>query len=122
MNAPKIHDEQAAASALAAQGLVHWSVREGQLYRCFRTADWRSSLLLANGLALQAEAAWHHPELRINWGRVEVLLFTHSAGGITDMDLALAARLESVASWQPAPDSALAGTPPDERWRYLLAD
>jgi len=122
MTTPNTYDAQSAKHTLAAQGLVHWSVKEGQLYRCFRTADWRSSMLLANGLAHLAEAAWHHPEMRLNWGRVEVYLTTHSAGGITDKDFALAKQLEATATWQPAPASALDGTPKEERWRYLLTD
>jgi len=122
MTTPKIYNQQEAAGSLAAQGLMHWSVNGGQLYRCFRTADWRSSMLLANALAHLAEAAWHHPELRLNWGKVEVYLTTHSEGGITDKDLALAEQLEAMATWQPAPASALDGAPKDERWRYLLTD
>lgn len=122
MSTSKIYDQEGAIRALAAQGQAHWSVKEGQLYRRFHTADWRSSMLLANGLAHLAEAAWHHPELRLNWGKVEVFLTTHSAGGITDKDFALAEQMEALATWQPDSASALDGTPKDDRWRYLLSD
>jgi 4a-hydroxytetrahydrobiopterin dehydratase len=40
-----------------------------------------------------------------------VKLSTHSAGGITDKDFALAGRIEEVALWRPAEGGALEGTP-----------
>jgi 4a-hydroxytetrahydrobiopterin dehydratase len=53
---------------------------------------------------------------------VGVALSTHSAGGITEKDLALARKIEEVVGWQPglAPGSPLEGTPPDVR--YILHD
>jgi 4a-hydroxytetrahydrobiopterin dehydratase len=47
----------------------------------------------AGGLA---QEAFHHPEMRIGWREVEVRLTTHDAGGITDADLDLAARLNEI--------------------------
>ena len=47
----------------------------------------------AGGLA---EEAFHHPELTIGWREVEVRLTTHDAGGITDADIDLAERLNSL--------------------------
>ena len=49
-----------------------------------------------------SEAAYHHPDLSVTWGRVTVKLSTHSAGGITDKDFALARRIEDVVLWRPA--------------------
>lgn len=48
------------------------------------------SVGFVNRLAAAAEAADHHPDLAIAWNRVTVTLSTHSAGGITDKDIALA--------------------------------
>jgi 4a-hydroxytetrahydrobiopterin dehydratase len=55
------------------------------------------SIEYVNRLAAAAEAADHHPDLAISWGRVTVSLSTHSAGGITEMDLALAAEADRLA-------------------------
>ena len=43
-----------------------------------------------------AEAAYHHPDLSVTWGRVTVKLATHSAGGITQNDLISAAKVEAI--------------------------
>ena len=82
--------------------LPRWTEREGFLYREYKTDGWRSTMLLVNAIAFVAEAANHHPDLEVHWGRVVVRLQTHSAGGITDKDLELAARIEATALWRPA--------------------
>ena len=48
--------------------------------------------------ALVAEAMDHHPEWFNVYRKVEVTLTTHDAGGITELDIALAARMEKLAS------------------------
>ena len=46
--------------------------------------------MLVNAIGYLSEAAYHHPDLSVTWGRITVKLSTHSAGGITDKDFALA--------------------------------
>ena len=48
-----------------------------------------------------AEAGNHHPDLEVHWGRVVVMMQTHSAGGITEKDLQMAERIEATVQWQP---------------------
>jgi 4a-hydroxytetrahydrobiopterin dehydratase len=81
--------------------LPHWSTADGWLQREFTTDGWRSTMLLVNAIAFVAEAANHHPDLEVHWGRIVVRLQTHSAGGITDKDLQLAERIEATALWRP---------------------
>lgn len=104
-----VHDAGAVATRLT--GLPNWAFRDGGwLHREFRTDGWRSTMMLVNAIAFVAEAANHHPDLEVHWGRVIVRLQTHSAGGVTDKDLALAARIEDTATWRPAGgDSGLEG-------------
>jgi 4a-hydroxytetrahydrobiopterin dehydratase len=45
-------------------------------------------------LALLAEAERHHPAMELGWGRVAVTFTTHAAGGLTDNDFILAAKLD----------------------------
>jgi len=63
-----------------------------------------------NAIGYCSEAAYHHPESRGHLGGLVVKLSTHSAGGITDKDFALAGRIEEVALWRRR-GGALEGTP-----------
>ena len=47
-------------------------------------------------VAHEAEAMNHHPDLHIGWRKVEATLSTHSAGGITELDLSLAQRMNAL--------------------------
>ena len=81
-------DEQ--AQARLRETLTGWSVEGGHLRRHFATDGWRASMLMANGIAHLAEMTWHHPDLRISWGGVDVALRTHSEDAISDKDFELA--------------------------------
>lgn len=94
-----LYDGASLAEKLA--DLPGWSGGDGWLVRSYATDGWRSTMLLVNAIAFVAEAANHHPDLEVHWSRVVVRLQTHSAGGITDKDLQLAARIEATAQWQP---------------------
>ena len=50
----------------------------------------------ASGVAGLAEEAWHHPEITITWGEVEIRLTTHDAGGVTEKDIQLAQRCNDI--------------------------
>lgn len=97
--------------------LASWSYVDGQLQRQVKTVDWRSAMLVANGISLLAELAWHHPDLSVSWGAVVIGLSTHSAGGITDKDFELAARIEDMLAARGG--GALEGTPAETPWRLL---
>lgn len=100
--------------------LPNWTVEDGHLCRTYATNGWRTSMLLANGIAHLAEVAWHHPDLAISWGKVGVRLRTHDADAITDKDFELAIMIEAYAAWKPATDSVLDGAPTDGEWRYMV--
>jgi 4a-hydroxytetrahydrobiopterin dehydratase len=102
--------------------LPGWTLQDGQLCRTFRTADFRTALLLTSVIGHLAEVAWHHPEITLGWGKVEVRLMSHDVGGITERDFALANEIERMADWRPDKHSGLSGTPDEDRWRYLVRD
>jgi 4a-hydroxytetrahydrobiopterin dehydratase len=91
--------------------LPGWYYEDGWIRRVYKTDGWPTTLMLVNAIGYVAEAAYHHPDLSVTWGRVTVKLSTHSAGGITDKDFSLAARIDEVALWRPKPGGALTGTP-----------
>lgn len=114
---------EAAAHERLSRELPHWRVEGGCLVRDYRTEGWKSTLMVVNALGHLAEAAWHHPDLEVSWGRVRVKLGTHEAGGITDKDFELALRMEALIQWQPGREGgALEGTPQDPACRYIRYD
>jgi 4a-hydroxytetrahydrobiopterin dehydratase len=59
-------------------------------------ADFRDSLLYVGAVAYLAESANHHPDVAIAWDKVTLTLSTHSAGGLTANDFALARQISAL--------------------------
>ena len=103
--------------------LPHWSLVSGYIVRRYKTNGWKGTLMVVNAIGHLAEAAWHHPDLRVAYAWVEVTLKTHSANGITDKDFSLARKIEDVVLWQPGREGgALEGTPADPKFAYIKYD
>jgi 4a-hydroxytetrahydrobiopterin dehydratase len=58
--------------------------------------DFKDALLYVGAVAYLAEAANHHPDVTISWNKVTLTLSTHSAGGLTAGDFALARRISAL--------------------------
>lgn len=107
------YSEEASRAKLAHTNLQAWEWQSGQLYRRYQTANWRVTLLTANAIGFLAEAAYHHPQLVLNYRSIEVYLTTHDAGGITDKDFALAWQIEETLRWPGGKADVLDGPPTD---------
>ena len=107
----RVYAETEIPAKLAEHALDAWKLEEGWLRRKFNTDGWLTTLALVNTVGYLAEAAWHHPDLTVTWGKVWVKLKTHSAGGITDKDFALAKQIEAAVLWRPPAGGPLEGTP-----------
>jgi 4a-hydroxytetrahydrobiopterin dehydratase len=72
--------------------------REGdEIVREWKLADFAAAMDFVNRVAELAEAANHHPDILVHrWNRVRLSLTTHSAGGLTEKDFALARRIDSI--------------------------
>lgn len=64
--------------------------------KSFRFADFSEAFGFMTRVALAAEKADHHPDWANSWNKVEIALTTHSAGGVTARDVALAGRIEKL--------------------------
>jgi 4a-hydroxytetrahydrobiopterin dehydratase len=106
-----VYGEAEVAAKLAEQGLAGWYLEDGWLRRKYTTEGWPTTLMLVNAIAYLCEAAYHHADLAVTYAKVWVKLKTHSAGGITDKDFALAKQIESVVLWRPPAGGPLEGTP-----------
>jgi 4a-hydroxytetrahydrobiopterin dehydratase len=80
-------------AALAEQGLA-WERVGDELVTTVELGDFAAALVFVNAVAAAAEAANHHPDIDIRWNKVHLVLTTHSAGGLTVLDIALAAAID----------------------------
>ena len=107
----KVYDAGEVQAKVEELGLDGWYLEDGWLRRKYNTDGWPTTLMLANAIGYTCEAAWHHADLALTWGKLWVKLKTHSAGGITDRDFALAKQIEAAVLWRPPAGGALDGTP-----------
>lgn len=75
-----------------------WRMAEGRdaILREFRFRDFSEAWGFMARVALLAEAQDHHPEWSNVWNRVEILLSTHDAGGLSERDLRLARSIDAL--------------------------
>jgi 4a-hydroxytetrahydrobiopterin dehydratase len=83
-------DEQVAERLAALPG---WTRDQDNIVHTQKLADFRAALLYVGAVAYLAEAANHHPDVLIQWNKVTLTLSTHSAGGLTNNDFALAEQI-----------------------------
>ena len=83
----------------ALAGLPGWSFDETRngIARSFKFRDFGEAFAFMTRVALAAEKADHHPDWANVWNRVDILLSTHSEGGVTAKDIDLAATIEGFA-------------------------
>jgi len=82
-------------AALAEQGL-RWTRESDELVTSVKLHDFKAALAFVNAVGEAAEAANHHPDIDIRWNTVRLALSTHSAGGLTLLDLALAGAIDQL--------------------------
>ena len=83
-------------------GLPGWQQDGDAITRQFAFKDFSEAITFVVRLAFAAEAADHHPDIRIDYRRVTLTYTTHSAGGLTDKDFAEAGEASRIAErFQP---------------------
>ena len=111
MSDKKTYTDDEVRAKLAERGLGEWYLEDGWIRRKYNTDGWPQTLMAVNAVGYLCEAAWHHADLAVTWGKLWVKLRTHDAGGITDQDFDLAQKIEEVVLWRPAAGGPLAGNP-----------
>lgn len=89
----------AAARDAALKNLPGWKAADGgaAIARSFKFADFGEAFGFMARAALAAEKMDHHPDWSNSWNTVAVTLSTHSAGGVTALDVALAEAMNRIA-------------------------
>jgi 4a-hydroxytetrahydrobiopterin dehydratase len=80
--------------------LSGWSKAEGArdaIQKTYRFKDFNQAFGFMTRVAIKADQLDHHPEWFNVYNRVEVLLATHDADGVTDLDVTLASFMDEVA-------------------------
>ena len=83
--------------AAALTRLPGWAREGNAIVRRFTFPTFAEGIRFVDRVAVLADAADHHPDIDIRWTTVTMALSTHSAGGITAKDAALAAQIDGAA-------------------------
>ncbi len=73
-----------------------WHQREKMIVRSFKFKDFPEAIQFVDRLAVEAESAFHHPDIDIRWNQVHLSLTTHDKGGLTIKDFDLAATIDGL--------------------------
>ena len=83
-------------------GLPGWSGDTAALRRMVHAPDFLTGIEIVSEVAEAAEQMDHHPDIDIRWRTLVFVLATHSAGGVTQLDIELAAQISSIAAGRGA--------------------
>jgi 4a-hydroxytetrahydrobiopterin dehydratase len=111
MSQEKTYTDAEIAARIQELGLSGWYLEDGWLRRKYNTDGWPQTLMAVNAIGYLCEAAYHHADLAVTWGKLWVKLKTHSAGGITDKDFDLARKIEEMVLWRPQGGALGTGNP-----------
>jgi 4a-hydroxytetrahydrobiopterin dehydratase len=89
--------DAAAVDAALATGMS-WERQGDELVTERRGKDFADSLAFVNAVGALAQEMDHHPDIDIRWNTVTLRLTTHSAGGLTGLDLDLARRIDALSA------------------------
>jgi len=97
MKSMNTQEAQQAFELLQQQAQAPWQLQESSLHAQWQFKNFLQAMAFMNAVAEVAERMNHHPEWSNVYNRVNVRLTTHDAGGLTDLDFALAQAMDSLA-------------------------
>jgi 4a-hydroxytetrahydrobiopterin dehydratase len=77
-------------------GLPEWSRDGDSITNVRKLTGFSTAMLYAAAVGHLAETANHHPDILVQWNKVTLTLSTHSAGGLTEADFALAGQIAAL--------------------------
>jgi len=92
--------EQLTGKQILDARLDDWRKLAQALHARFLTGDFVTGLTFVTAVAEAAETANHHPDVRLTYPLVDVTLFSHDVGGVTQRDIDLARRISEIAREQ----------------------
>ncbi len=77
------------------QQVRDWNlIEEHHITKTFKFPNFRGALKFVNCVGELAEEIWHHPDIFLAWGRVDITIWTHKINGLTESDFILAAKID----------------------------
>ena len=90
---PRLTDEQAAELH---QQIPSWELREFEITKSFRFKNFVEAMKFVNRMADLAEQEGHHPDFGVHYDRVDITIWTHAIGGLSENDFILAAKIDDL--------------------------
>ena len=90
---PRLSPDEISA---ALHGLPHWAGDGDGIRRSIELPSFRDAVSAIVAIADVAEEMDHHPDIDLRWRTLHVAVVTHSAGGVTELDLDLARRIDAL--------------------------
>jgi 4a-hydroxytetrahydrobiopterin dehydratase len=73
-----------------------WHLADDRIRKHFRFPTFRAAIAFVDAMADVAEAEGHHPDFCVHYAAVNVEIWTHAAGGLTENDFILAAKIDRI--------------------------
>jgi 4a-hydroxytetrahydrobiopterin dehydratase len=90
---PRIGPEEAERLLATLDG---WERRQERLHKLFRFRDFREAMRFVGAMADLAESEGHHPDFSVHYAAVDVEVWTHAIGGLSENDFILAAKIDAL--------------------------
>jgi len=94
----EVLDDDAVSVAIGA--LDGWSGNRSEISRTAALPSFSDAIAVVDRVAVVAEEMDHHPDIDIRWRTLTFRCATHSAGGVTEKDVALARRIDEIVAEQ----------------------
>jgi len=76
--------------------IPEWTIKDGHVYRQFKFKDFKEAISFVNKVAEIAEQEQHHPNIKINYNKVSIELYTHAINGLSENDFILPAKIDEI--------------------------
>jgi 4a-hydroxytetrahydrobiopterin dehydratase len=74
-----------------------WTAADDKIHKTWTFADFAEAMRFVDSMAEVAEGEGHHPDFCVHWNRVDVTIWTHAIGGLSENDFILAAKIDDLA-------------------------
>ena len=73
-----------------------WDPTGGKLRKTYRFPDFAAALRFVDEVGAMADEMDHHPDVELSWGKATIQVWTHTVGGLSELDFVFAARCDRI--------------------------